>query len=102
MAHFRSSSDTRRYKSFKAKSVARKTGGMLNRAKSKNGWTVRNGNKLFRAMNKGSGGRPKGYFRMSVDRKGALTRYGKLSGDRAKTHINYYRGWKKDVIRWMK
>lgn len=53
-------------------------------------------------MNKGSGGRPKGYFRMSVDRKGALTRYGKLSGDRAKTHINYYRGWKKDVIRWMK
>lgn len=82
-----------------AKDVAKNLGGTVKPAKGQ-GWIINvpHGNKRFviRVMDKGSGGRSKPYFRISlVNKKGTakpLNRDGKFSSDRAETHIDYTTG----------
>ncbi len=74
-----------------ADDIGNKLDGSVSNAKGK-GYKVNipNGNKTItvRIMDKGSGGRDKPYFRVSVNGKGSITLDGKISNDRALTHID--------------
>ncbi len=74
--------------------VAKRHGG-IGRTKG-NGWkaTIPDGKKhsyTVRAMNKGSGGRSKAYYKVSHTKWGSFDRYGNMINDKRRTHVNQSR-----------
>ncbi|PGE85259.1 wall-associated protein [Bacillus pseudomycoides] len=84
-----------------ANKVSKKHGGNLKRAKG-NGWVVSipQGKKhsyTVRVMNAGSGKRNKPYYRVSHSKYGSFDKYGNITSDRSRTHVNLSRKSHKQI-----